>query len=442
MTEEQGGPAKLMKQFGRASAGVMIANAVALPLGFVIHIYAARVLGTDSYGEYSIAVTCANLLVIPLCFGLHTGTVRFLPAYTGTGELGKRSGFLRFSRWLCLLLSVFVALLGALVIWVGSWPISASLERALLCLTVQLPALSLFTLYCSFLQSQRRVVLQAVARSLVRPFALLAGLAVAAPLLSSQPMAALVVLIETLAIALTLGGVAIASKESSAAILAPQPIYETALWLGSSARLVVLQSFVVIQNWADVLLVGVFLGAPQAGVYAIARRLARLVDFLLEATIPFVAPVAAKYYAQGRILELRRIVLVATLVTGATGLLLAAGLASLGDTILRFFGEDFTAGHGVLMILLVGHALNALTGPAGAVLVMTGHERFCTKLMGLTALACVALNLILIPRAGLSGAAWTNVVCLAGSSLLLLLYLGRVLRKTPVDPACPSMEPT
>lgn len=436
MTEEKGnGPGRLLRQFTRASAGVLVANAIALPLGFAVHLFAARLLGKASYGEYSIAVTCANLLVIPLCFGLHTGTVRFLPAYTGTDELGKRSGYLRFSRWLCLAISVSVAALGALALQLGNWAISPSLQRALLCLALQLPGLALFTLYCAYLQSQRRVVAQAIARSLVRPLGLLAGLVVAAPLLESQPMAALVVIIETFAIVFTLGGIGVATREHDAELREPKPLYEAALWIGSSVRLVVLQSFVVLQNWADVLLVGVFLGAANAGVYAIARRLARLVDFLLEATTPFVAPVAAKYYAQGRLTELRRLILVATLVTGMTGLLLAGSMAYLGETLLGLFGDEFTSGHTVLSILLAGHAINAVTGPAGAVLVMTGHERLCTLLMGLTALACVLLNLFWIPRAGLAGAAWTNVFCLAGSSVLLLVYLVFVLKRRTPDSA-------
>lgn len=429
MTEEDDGLRRLMRQFTRASAGVLLANAAALPLGFAIHLLLARLLGNVSYGEYSIALTCANLLVIPLCFGLHTGTVRFMPAYSGTGEFGKQAGYLRFSRWASLTLSVLVAVLGALVLLLGDWPISASLRRTLLCLAIQLPALTLFMIYSAFLQSQRRVVSQAVLRGLFRPLGLVAGLALAAALFDIEPMAAFVVLVETLVLLLALAGIGYATRNQPEAAWAAEPVYEVARWSRTSARIVVLESFATLQAWADVLLVGIFLGAAEAGVYAIARRLAQLVGFLLQATIPFVAPAAARLFAEGRLRRLQLLMGASTAIAGLAGLPAAGLLAYLGEPLLELFGPGFAAGHQALTILLIGNVANALAGPVGAVLVMIGEERFCSRVVAATALLNVALNVHLIPKAGLLGAAWASTVCLTAWNLVLLFYLVRILRR-------------
>jgi len=195
---------RLLSQFAKASTGVFFANALSLPLVFLLHVYAARLVGKATYGEFSIAMTCANLLVIPLCFGLHTGTVRFLPAYAASGDAAKQAGYLKFSRWLTLAISILVSTLGALLLTLWNWPISDSLRRTLLSLAVQIPCLTLFTLYCSFLQSQRKVVSQAVLRGVVRPLLILGGLFCLSSLLESLPSAGVLVSVETLVLCVVL----------------------------------------------------------------------------------------------------------------------------------------------------------------------------------------------------------------------------------------------
>ena len=63
----------------------------------------------------------------------------------------------------------------------------------------------------------------------------------------------------------------------------------------------------------------------------------------------------------------------------------------------------------------------------GFLLTMTGHEQVATKVIGGSALLNVVLNLVLIPRLGLTGAAIATTIATAMRSLVLSLYVRRLL---------------
>lgn len=71
-----------------------------------------------------------------------------------------------------------------------------------------------------------------------------------------------------------------------------------------------------------------------------------------------------------------------------------------------------------LAILIAGQCVHAITGPAMSVLVMTGRERVRLAIVAGVTPVCLALNLILIPWAGLAGAAIATALIWSLQSLL------------------------
>jgi O-antigen/teichoic acid export membrane protein len=98
------------------------------------------------------------------------------------------------------------------------------------------------------------------------------------------------------------------------------------------------------------------------------------------------------------------------------------GLVVLGTTVLGWFGEEFTGGALALQVLLVGQVVNALCGSVGTVLLMIGRERELGIVSAASAVLNVVLNLVLIPRLGIVGAA------LASSASLVLFNVVLVVR--------------
>jgi O-antigen/teichoic acid export membrane protein len=75
------------------------------------------------------------------------------------------------------------------------------------------------------------------------------------------------------------------------------------------------------------------------------------------------------------------------------------------SNILRFFGDDFTIGSNVLIILAIGQFFNVVTGSVGNLLMMSGHEREMRNIVALCAIVNLILNFILIPYWNIIGAA-------------------------------------
>src|SRR5690606_28888087 len=96
--------------------------------------------------------------------------------------------------------------------------------------------------------------------------------------------------------------------------------------------------------------------------------------------------------------------------TLALGVVVAIGLYLVGPWALTLvFGEQYAPAGAVLRVLAVAVPARYLATSAGAVLATEDNMRRKVWLMGLTALVNLSLNVALIPRYGIHGAAWATV---------------------------------
>ncbi|MBK5286320.1 MAG: polysaccharide biosynthesis C-terminal domain-containing protein, partial [Bacteroidia bacterium] len=102
-----------------------------------------------------------------------------------------------------------------------------------------------------------------------------------------------------------------------------------------------------------------------------------------------------------------------------------------GEEVLNLFGKHFEAGKSTLMILIFGNMFNVIAGPAGYVLTMTGHERLAFIAMSISCVLNIALNLILIPAYGITGAAIAVSFALLSWNILITIF---TIKKTGIRP--------
>jgi O-antigen/teichoic acid export membrane protein len=89
------------------------------------------------------------------------------------------------------------------------------------------------------------------------------------------------------------------------------------------------------------------------------------------------------------------------------------------------FGKEFIAGTGVLYILLLGQLSNTFSGSLALILQMTGNEKVFRNILTLGLIINVLLNIILIPRIGMIGAAIASAISLIVWNVLSLIYIKR-----------------
>ena len=97
---------------------------------------------------------------------------------------------------------------------------------------------------------------------------------------------------------------------------------------------------------------------------------------------------------------------------------LFVGVIVFRDEILSLFGREIGEGGMALMILALGYLLNAMTGSANTVLLMTGRSRTVLLNTVVYGIALVVGTALLIPQWGILGAAVSASCALIGLNII------------------------
>lgn len=170
---------------------------------------------------------------------------------------------------------------------------------------------------------------------------------------------------------------------------------------------------------ADVLVVAMVLkDAGQVASYGACLLLAETVSSIRYAFDPIFSPLVAETTVSGdraRLAgNLQTLVRWVTLVTVPVFL----AIAVFGDQLLTLWGSGYREAFPALTVLAVAHLVNAILGLHQWAVVMSGHSRLDLLNNAIAFVVALALALLLVPRAGLVGAA---VATLAANVVFRLL---------------------
>ncbi len=154
-------------------------------------------------------------------------------------------------------------------------------------------------------------------------------------------------------------------------------------------------------------------------------------NFGLSAFNAFAAPLIAKLYALEKKLELQRLLTMAAWGILVVTIIAGTFLISMGKLILSFFGQGFIAGYFSMVILLVGQVVNSLAGSVGLLMTMTGNQVIVAKVITMSTLLNIGLNLLLIPYFGMSGAVTATSITVIFVNLALLWFVQKRMGLNP-----------
>jgi O-antigen/teichoic acid export membrane protein len=401
--------------------------------GYLFKIYLARVLGAEALGIYALGMTIIGLLGIFNALGLPQAAVRFVAAYSATGKIELLRGFL--GRGIVLLV-ISNILLGGGVLLAGPWIAvhfyhTPALKNYLgwFALIMILGALTTFlgqvlagykdvagrTIITNFIGSPTMMILTLGFGAL--------GLGLRGYIIA-QVLSAVVVLILLAVMVWKRTPSAARSLHSGFPPLEKEVMSFSAVVLGTG-----LLEFMMSQS--DKILIGFYLGARDVGIYAVASALVTFVPILLQSVNQIFSPSIADLYARGQQQLLGRIF--QTLTKWILGLTipLAVVMVLFASPLMQIFGRDFAAGWMILIIGTVGQLVNCGVGSVGYLLMMSGNQRCLIKIEAIMAALMVLLNLLLIPRWGITGAAMAAAITnVAGN----IWYLAEVRRRLGLFP--------
>lgn len=422
-----------MGHISRQSAVFFVGTLFTAALGYLFKVYLARVLGAEALGIYTLGMTIVGLLGIFNALGLPHSAVRFVAAYNATGRFDLLRGFL--VRGLSLLVVVNLVL-GAGVILAGPWVAARFYHTPALGRYLGGFALIMFAGALSSFLGQALAGYKDVARRTVitnflgSPLTMIFTLVLTGWGFGLRGYIAAQVASSLVVVGLLAAAVWHLTPAAARTMSAALPRLEREVISFSAAAFsVTFLEFLMSQ--ADKILIGFYLNARDVGIYSVAAALVTFVPIVLQSVNQIFSPTIADLHARGQRELLGRIFQTLTKWILGFTLPLATVMIVFAPGLMRIFGRDFAAAWPILVIGTLGQLINCGVGSVGYLLLMSGHQRQLIRIQAAMACGMVALNVLLIPRWGINGAAvsaaLTNVVT-------NVWYLAEVRRKLGLFP--------
>lgn len=186
---------------------------------------------------------------------------------------------------------------------------------------------------------------------------------------------------------------------------------------------------------SDIVLVAVLASPEEAALYTAATRFVVLGQLLVQAVQQALAPHLSTLFATGERDAANAVFQAATTWTMIVAWPIYLVAAAFAPELMSVFGDGYSEAADIVVILSLTMLLATACGPVDSVLLMAGHSWLSLANNTVALVINIALNLVLIPDYGITGAAVSWAVAIVVRNLLPLLQVRRGLGMWPGTPA-------
>jgi len=400
---------------------------------FVIAVLLARLLGAEQYGLYNLAISAGSVTAGLALLGLDSALVRYVALSASRRDEAGLWGALQIGLGITTFLSVMMGT----GLFALAYPIAEQvfheprLAPLLQLISLIVPFLALSDVLAGatrgFKQMQYTVIAQSIAQPMIRLVLIvvlaLVGLnaAWAVIVYGLADCAASFILLYFLNKQFSLRRPLRTARRQPRAILS----FSLPVWL--SGLMTTFRSNV------QTLLVGTLNSVTGVGIFAVANQIT-LVGAQFHASINTSAsPIIAELHDRGDREQMGRIYQTATRWALTVNFPVFLTMVLFPATILSIFGESFVGGATALTILAWANLANGGTGMGGIILDMTGYTRLKLVNSVIRLALYLSLDVLLIPRWGIVGAATAALVGEVIINLLRLLEVFILFRLLPYN---------
>ncbi len=188
----------------------------------------------------------------------------------------------------------------------------------------------------------------------------------------------------------------------------------------------------LLMGWTDTIMLGIFSNEAEVGVYNVALKLAMLTSLPLMAINTITAPKISEFYSKADHDLLKSTITHSTKLIFWTSLPIILVIMIFSKQLLGIFSTEFEAGATALLFLCFGEFVNAISGSVGIVLQMTGKEKVFRNIIMTAAAMNFGLNMILIPKFGFNGAAFSSMISMSFWNISSVLYIRSYLKVSTI----------
>lgn len=394
---------------------VQVAGAI---LVFAAQVAAARVLGISEFGIYVYLLTWVTVISLFAKMGLDGAAIKAIRQCLAKND---RDGAAATSIYVLLAgAAVSAAAGGVFFVILVTLGARIAMESIFLA-ALLLPLVSVMQIAACVLRGYSRTVPSVFPGTALRPLLTLGGVTLIASAFPEWAHATgqfLVVIIATVC-AVSLTGYWIFGEMRDAPVRLRSARVREVHAVGLSMLGVVAAAYLMRQT--DILMLGYLVSTERAGIYSASVRIVDFIGYPLVAANMIVGPLIATRHAGNDVRSLGPSIRTATKVVLLVTCVLGGLVIIFGHSFLALFGAGFTAAYIALLILTAGQIVNAATGPAIELMLMTDNHGAAARVLWVFVALNLILNGILIPVAGMNGAAMATAISLAGWNVTLAI---------------------
>jgi O-antigen/teichoic acid export membrane protein len=403
-------------------------------LGVIGSVAAARLLGPETFGLYAVGWTLLRFLSLIFPMGMDRALFRFAPIYWKRDAEGFK-GLLLQTNAISLITGLFF---GIILFILAPWLAFSVYQRSQLLVVFRLfsfvfPMLSLLIVSSAATRVTQHVIVSVIVQDL------------------TQPLLGLILMLSFYFLGLQLNGVILSdivsiSLATIVILIAIRYIFPEIIHIGFKLRTSVREllkysvpaafggAFSVYVFWIDRILVGYYMSSVDNGIYLAVSQISTIFLVISAGINTIVVPLFSDLFHKKDMNSLEEIYRISTKWGIYISIsILAVLILSPGESLSVVYGDTYKSGASVLLILLVGQIVNLITGSVNPLLIMTGNQKILFRLSGIALGLDIILNVLLIPKFGLIGAATSTSVSLSILYISAVLWVKHNLRLWPYD---------
>jgi O-antigen/teichoic acid export membrane protein len=401
---------------------------------YLLQILITRELGAELFGLFFLGFSLFRVASVFSEIGLSYGVVRYVSIFKGQKDPERIKGTISLSLKLGLAASLVIGGLiylfsGILAAHVFRKP---DLIRVLKYFAFILPFFTLTTILLLAAQGLKVIKAKAVIRDMAEPL-LRIGLTALFFWMGWQMEGVLTAFLLASISALVLSFSYLSRLFPQLIQPSIRALEETKTFFHYSWPLVFVQFMAVLLMWTDTIMLGIFRLSAEVGIYGAAQRTALLCSLVITAFHSIFTPVIADLFQKTDTSSVRH--LLKNVSRWSFSLTLPFGIVLLvfSEFFLSLFGAEFPRGKSALAILTAGWIVHSLLGLSSSILTMSGRSRLHLLNTGLFFLTNIGLNLWLITRFGMTGAAWATTASIIMLDIAIAGEIHFLLRLNPLQ---------
>ena len=377
-----------------------------LAVGYLLTLVIANLFGAKGLGDYVLAITVLRLFTLLAKAGLDTTSIRFIASFASKD---KWTSIFSLRKQVITILS-FTSVFASVLMYFLAIPIAdlinAKSEYIELNAFFVLP-MAFFMLHYQSLRGLKRIAEFSFFYRMSQALFSVISIVIIYQFTqdSEVPVYAYLVSVIIVSFLSFLSFRYWLKNRSDGRKSAEKEIMSYSTLLKISIPLMFAQSVQFIMAWTDKLMLGAMTTPEDVGIYHTAFKLSMFAAVALMSINSIASPKFAEMFGKNDMEGLKKVVHQSTKMIFWTSVPLVTIFFIFPEFFLGLFGDEFKIGVTAFIFLSCGRLVSSFSGSVGNILQMTGNQNIYALILFFGAILNIVLNLILIPKYGINGAA-------------------------------------